>query len=295
MAAGYGSRLQRDINNDESGAFSHLLGIAKALLPLNGIPLVNYWLKLFQSSSSSKEDEDIKQEFDTSNFSNLTDDLDAFIICNDANHDQFLNWAKLYSFPVERIFNDGSTSNEARLGAVSDLSLAINPFGLKHDTYRGVLVVAGDTLFLEDFNISNFLNLAYSIAPSCLVTSYKVSDNDTYKTGILELDDKSNTSSPDKLLKVKRLIEKPGPLAIASREACPCFYYFSSECLPLIDVFLQRSKELKLPLEEIDATGKLISWLVQEYPFYASHISGRLDIGGLLSYQDAEKYISIKN
>ena len=34
LAAGYGTRLQRDIKNDITGNYSHLQGLPKALLPI---------------------------------------------------------------------------------------------------------------------------------------------------------------------------------------------------------------------------------------------------------------------
>ena len=34
LAAGYGTRLQRDIQNDITGKYSHLKGLPKALLPI---------------------------------------------------------------------------------------------------------------------------------------------------------------------------------------------------------------------------------------------------------------------
>ena len=60
------------------------------------------------------------------------------------------------SSPVKEkliIYNDFSTSNESRLGAVRDLELAVSvePTGLP------VLLIAGDTIFSHQFSLSSFI------------------------------------------------------------------------------------------------------------------------------------------
>ena len=48
LGGGYGTRLVRDIHNDKSGYYTHLLNIPKALLPIGDIPLLTHWINLFQ-------------------------------------------------------------------------------------------------------------------------------------------------------------------------------------------------------------------------------------------------------
>lgn len=45
LAAGYGTRLQRDVLADSSGRFAHLAGVAKPLLPLGRCPLISHWVR----------------------------------------------------------------------------------------------------------------------------------------------------------------------------------------------------------------------------------------------------------
>ncbi len=45
LAAGYGTRLQRDIENDTAGNFKHLAGIAKPLLPVGPCALISHWVQ----------------------------------------------------------------------------------------------------------------------------------------------------------------------------------------------------------------------------------------------------------
>ena len=44
LAAGYGTRLERDLNSDTSRKYTHLRGIAKPLLPIGGSPLISWWM-----------------------------------------------------------------------------------------------------------------------------------------------------------------------------------------------------------------------------------------------------------
>ncbi|KAJ3412041.1 hypothetical protein HDV05_001371 [Chytridiales sp. JEL 0842] len=267
LAAGYGTRFQRDIENDTTNSYAHLRGVPKALLPLNGIPLISHWLSILDNSKS-------------------TATLEPFIICNDSNHNQFLAWAEKHSFPQNHIYNDKTTSNENRNGAVKDIWLAVEHFGLDSPKYNGVLVVAGDTFFLRDFNLNTFLNRAARVSPASFVTYYYVSDSDTWKTGILELEASGDPSCK----KVTGFLEKPGPEITSSRIACPCFYYLTTDGLRLLNTFLKERTDANATLEEMDATGKFIGWLIHKHDVYATSISGRLDIGGLPTYLEANDY-----
>ena len=48
LAGGYGTRLQRDLQNDPDGPYKHLLGVPKPLLPIGQLPLISHWMKLIQ-------------------------------------------------------------------------------------------------------------------------------------------------------------------------------------------------------------------------------------------------------
>lgn len=45
LAAGYGTRLQRDVAADSSGRFAHLAGTAKPLLPVGRSALLSLWVR----------------------------------------------------------------------------------------------------------------------------------------------------------------------------------------------------------------------------------------------------------
>lgn len=49
LAAGYGTRLQKDIINDTSGSFHHLIDCPKPLLPIkNNKPLISIWMEFIK-------------------------------------------------------------------------------------------------------------------------------------------------------------------------------------------------------------------------------------------------------
>lgn len=114
---------------------------------------------------------------------------------------------------------------------------------------------------------------------SNLVLSYRCKDEETSKYGILELDEN---------LKVHCMKEKPLLSETSSRNACPCFYLFSRTSLPLLDIFLNEKKNA--PIEERDAPGTFLSWLILRRSVYVHRISGRFDVGNLPSYIECDKY-----
>ena len=50
LAAGYGTRLQRDVASDSSGKFAHLVGVAKPLLPVGHCALISHWVQALTNS-----------------------------------------------------------------------------------------------------------------------------------------------------------------------------------------------------------------------------------------------------
>ncbi|XP_043927927.1 uncharacterized protein LOC122802355 [Protopterus annectens] len=174
-------------------------------------------------------------------------------------------------------------NNTERLGAVACLQLVIDR--LKLDDH--VLVIGGDTLFYEDFSLSDiitrFRKLEAANNETNLVLTYFCKDEETSKYGILEVDENQ---------KVTSMLEKPAPNETESRKACPCFYLLSKQCIPLVRVFLDEKKEA--PVEQKDAPGIFISWLIRRKPVYAYHVSGRFDVGTLLTYIECDRYFQEK-
>ncbi|KAM9487071.1 mannose-1-phosphate guanylyltransferase catalytic subunit beta [Clarias gariepinus] len=256
LAAGYGTRLQRDIEQDQTGSFGHLHGVAKPLLPVGDCRLISHWLRALIQSECVEQ---------------------VVVVTNARYYEAFQLWAQ--DFPSVQVLNDGTRNNEERLGAVACLQLAVNNFAVDDD----VIVIGGDTLFKEDFSLKKFTerfsDLQRRSEDVNLVLAYQCKDEETSKYGILEVDSD---------FRVQCMKEKPQPAETQSRSACPCFYLFSRRTLPLLDVFL-KEKETR-PLEERDAPGNFLSWLISRRPVYVHEISGRFDVGNLASYTECDRY-----
>ncbi|CAB5101830.1 nucleotide-diphospho-sugar transferase [Rhizophagus irregularis] len=271
LGAGYGTRLQRDLLNDTSRKYSHLLGISKALLPLGDKDaLITHWI-------------------DTLMESNIDIKTSLYIVTNSTAYSSFISWAETHNIPTNNIINDGTTSNENRLGAVEDIYFTIKKFSSSLQN-SNLLIIGGDTLFLKDFNFKklyekfNLINSNDDDDEACLVTTYKVNDDVVSKFGILELNENNQ---------VINFLEKPSPQSTNSRIACPCFYFLHNKSLELLKEFLEESKNNpNHTLEDRDASGKFLAWVINnnKFKFFAENVQGRIDVGGLQSYIDANKY-----
>ncbi|XP_028249869.1 uncharacterized protein LOC114426568 [Parambassis ranga] len=260
LAAGYGTRLQRDVAADSSGKFAHLAGIAKPLLPVGQCALISHWVHALFASG-------------------WVDCI--YVVTNALYHAAFEEWAA--HFTNVKVLSDQTRNNDERLGAVACLQLAVKHFNIEDH----VVVIGGDTLFKEDFSLSQvkerFADVQAKCEDNCLVLSYQCKDEETHKYGILEVDSD---------LRVVCMKEKPRHCETQSRRACPCFYVFSNKSLPLLDTFLNEKKEA--PIEEKDAPGNFVSWLIPRKAVYIHQISGRFDVGNLPSYVECDLYFKEK-
>ena len=138
LAAGYGTRLTSDLERTETESWRRLSGVPKPLLPLGGVPLISRWLDLL-----ARERERIST---------------ICVVTNNRFYSQFVSWKEGLEDSLMKekliIYNDFSTSNEGRVGAVRDLALAVSV----EETEQPVLVIAGDTIFSQHFSLASFIN-----------------------------------------------------------------------------------------------------------------------------------------
>lgn len=213
----------------------------------------------------------------------LIDDLDAtgsierFVVVTNAKfYDQFCQWrdakargeggARPSEAAIE-IVNDGTLTNETRLGAVKDILLAIEQANLQGD----LLVLAGDNVL--DFSLSSFLDYFDRISGSAVMRYWEPSATKLRKCGVLEIAD------GDRVLKMTEKPKDP-----SSNWCCPPFYAYRN---------LTASKIRRALSEgcEFDAPGSLVSWLAREEDVRAMEMPGRrYDVGNLEAYRkiDAE-------
>ena len=178
----------------------------------------------------------------------------------------FEEWAAKKSDVTIRVIDDGTTSNETRLGAVKDIQFAIEQLQLDDD----LLVMAGDNLL--DFSLGEFMRYGKEKNATCVMRYYEASEARLHKTGVIEID------ANDGILSFE---EKPAEPK--SHWCVPAFYYYTRE----------DSRLIKKGIESgcgTDAPGSFIAWLCGQTKVYAWEMPGRrYDIGNLESYEEVKQ------
>lgn len=202
----------------------------------------------------------------------LVDDIDAsslvdeyIVISNHKFAEHFENWAKTKSMKIT-VLDDGTSSNETRLGAVKDILFAIDTLSLSDD----LLIIAGDNVL--DFSLVKFINYAKEKGTSCVMRYFEESLQKLTKTGVLEID---NTA------RIVGMEEKPqNP---KSHWCCPPFYFYKAEDAALIEEAINDGCGT-------DAPGSFVAWLSANRTVHAMEMPGsRYDIGNLESYEQVQK------
>ena len=181
-----------------------------------------------------------------------------------------------YTKPIT-IIDDGTSTNETRLGAVCDLLLAIDYIDKKssidRDESEGVMVVAADNLLF--FSFQEFVDFARTKGTSCIMCHEQPSIEKLQRTGVVELDDNQ---------RVLGMEEKPQ--VPKSHWAVPPFYIYLEKDLDLVRHSVENGCGK-------DAPGNLAHYMVERTTMHAWPMSaGRFDIGSLDTYYEAiEKYV----
>lgn len=201
----------------------------------------------------------------------LIDDIDTLQIVDEyvviSNHKfahHFDVWAKEKTQKIT-VIDDGTSSNETRLGAVKDIQFAIDTLGLDDD----MLVIAGDNLL--DFSLTKFIRYALDKKASCIMRYYEANEQKLLKCGVVTIDE------TDKIL---RMTEKsPTP---ETHWCTPPFYYYTRRDARLVEKGIAAGCGT-------DAPGSYIAWLCTQTPVYAMEMPGsRYDIGNLESYESVQ-------
>ncbi len=198
----------------------------------------------------------------------LVDDIDTcgvvdeyIVISNHKYAHHFVDWAKTKIQKIT-VVDDGTDSNETRLGAVKDIQFAIDTLSLDDD----MLVIAGDNVL--DFSLTGFISYARSKNTSCIMRYYEQDFNKLLKCGVVSIDEDD---------KVFRMTEKSS--TPATHWCCPPFYYYSKEDAKLVQTGINNGCGT-------DAPGSYIAWLCTQTDVHAMEMPGsRYDIGNLESYE----------
>jgi len=231
LAAGYATRL-----------YPLTLNIPKPLLPVGNSTILGMLLR------------EVK---------NIPDISEYVIVSNHKFINQFTEWVNIWEWPCPvSVLDDGSITNETRLGAVCDLLLAVEECHIEED----ILVLAADNLI--EFSLLDFVSYAQSIHTSCIMYHDEASIEKLQRTGVVTLD-KNN--------RVLDLQEKPQ--VPNAHNAVPPFYYYVAADLHLIRECIESSGAT-------DAPGNLAQYIYRHSVLHAWHMNGgRIDIGNFETYK----------
>jgi glucose-1-phosphate thymidylyltransferase len=217
LAAGYATRL-RPLTDS----------IPKQLLPVGGRPMVDWIVDRIQETSADE----------------------IHLVTNDRFASDFAGWAADKDVHVH---NDGTTSNEDRLGAIGDIHFV----GLDDD----LLVIAGDNLF--DYSLGEYESFWRGHQGASCVAVLDVRDPELAKKyGIVDVDEHDRVVS---------FVEKPEdpPTTLCATAT----YFYDREHVQQVATYLAEGNPPDQP-------GNLIAWLHSRAPVYAYRFAGEwYDIG----------------
>ena len=206
----------------------------------------------------------------------MLDDIDQIpeidehiIISNHRFAPIFEEWKETqhYKKPIT-IVDDGTETNETRLGAVCDLLFAMDKLNIHDD----MLVVAADNLLF--FSFQEFVNFAKEKQTSCIMCHEQPSIEKLQRTGVIVVDEQ---------MRVLNMEEKPQEPK--SHWAVPPFYIYLKKDLDLVRHSVENGCGK-------DAPGNLAHYMVDHTTIHAWQMTaGRFDIGSLDTYYEAvEKF-----
>jgi len=240
LAAGYATRL-----------YPLTLKKAKPLLVVGGKPIV---------------------EWVVDNLAGIPDLETIYVVTNDKFDADFRAWSERYrdrqpEFKF-KIINDGSTSDEDKLGAIGDINLVVSRENLSQNS---LLIVAGDNMLTE--SLANFVECARGT--DATVAVYDVGDAEAIK--------KYGNITVDANGIITRFEEKPekpqGTLAAVA------IYYYSPAVLSLLTTYLAAGNNPDQP-------GRFVQWLYMRKPVKTFQIKGKwLDIGSRETLENADEIL----
>ena len=241
LAAGYATRL-----------YPLTLNKAKPLLVVGGKPII---------------------EWVVDNLEGVPELETIYVVTNDKFAAGFQTWSEQYQVRHPKfkfkIVNDGSKSDEDKLGAIGDINFVVTEENLSQSN---LLVVAGDNLFTE--SLKGFV--ASANGTEATVGVYDVGDAEAIKKygNVLINDDGI----------IAHLEEKPqkprGTLAAIA------LYYYSPAVLSLLTTYLAAGNNPDQP-------GRFVQWLYTRKPVKTFQIKGRwLDIGSKETLENADKILA---
>jgi glucose-1-phosphate thymidylyltransferase len=225
LAAGYATRL-RPLTD----------ATPKQLLPVGGRPMVDWILDRIRETSADE----------------------VHLVTNARFAPDFERWAE---GKVVQVHNDGTTSNEDRLGAIGDMEFV----GLDDD----LLAIAGDNLF--DYSLADYESYWHAKEGSCVAV---------HDVGDLELAKKYGIVDVDEEDRITNFVEKPAdpPTTLCATAT----YLYRREDAGLVPTYLAEGNPPDQP-------GNFVAWLHKRAPVYAYRFPGDwYDVGDLAQLLEAD-------
>lgn len=192
--------------------------------------------------------------------------VDEYIVISNHKFAQhFQAWAGQHPLPIT-VVDDGTESNETRLGAVRDIQFAIDQLHLDDD----LLIIAGDNVL--DFSLVKFISYAKEKNTSCTMRYYEADEKRLSKSGVAEIGD------GEVLLSLEEKPARP-----KSHWCTPPFYFYKAE----------DARKIKAAIADgcgTDAPGSLVAWMCRHAVLHSMEMpSSRYDIGNLESYRKVQE------
>jgi glucose-1-phosphate thymidylyltransferase len=231
LAAGYATRL-RPLTD----------AIAKPLLPIAERPMADWLLDKVREVDAVDE---------------------VHLVTNSRYAADFRRWAEGNGVVVH---DDGTSTNEDRLGAIGDIRFTLEAAGIDDD----LLVVAGDNLF--DFSLADFAEFQQEKGVASAVAVHDVRDRELAKLyGVVAVD------RDDRIVGFVEKPEEP-----ESTLAATATYLYHREHARLVERYLAEGNGPDQP-------GNLIAWLHAREPVYAyAAPGGWFDVGNAEQLREAD-------
>jgi glucose-1-phosphate thymidylyltransferase len=238
LCAGYATRLY-PLTRDK----------AKPLLDVAGKPMIEWVLD---------------------NLAPIPDIENVYIVTNDKFAADFQRWADDYKKRQPKlnfkIINDGSHSDDDKLGAIGDINLVVTRENL---ATSDLIIVAGDNLFSEP--LDHFAEFARKHRAT--VATYDVGDlEEIKKYNNIEINDEGE------IIDFEEKPKKP-----KSTVTGIALYYFSADTVGMFPTYIAAGNNPDQP-------GRFIQWLYKHMPVYTYQIKGTwFDIGSKETLEEANE------
>lgn len=191
---------------------------------------------------------------------NSTNKIDEYyIVTNHKFYNHFISWN---AYSNVTIIDDGTTTNETRLGALRDIELVLK----KENIIDDLLIMAGDNLL--DFSLKNFIDYQEKTKTSVVFRTYLDDVNKLRKTGVATINEN------DVITSMEEKPEEP-----KSNWAIPPFYIIKKEDLEYVYKAINDGVKS-------DAPGSFIAYLVSKTQVHAYLMDGkRYDVGTIETYE----------